>query len=180
MSISNKGRAVLALGVLVILLGAAGIGAVRLKDALAPKPVTQPLAFNHKHHMDEKLGLSCEACHKGVEEDTHASIPAVATCVKLCHTEAQGTHPDEPKLREYAERGEAIPWNQANKQPGHVHFSHVAHVKWAKLDCKECHGDMKVKEEPVTLTTTHHLDMDACMKCHKEKGVSNDCLLCHK
>lgn len=180
MSISNKGRAVLALGVLVGLAGGAGLAAVRIRAELAPKPVTQPVAFNHKHHMDDKLGLSCEGCHKGVETGPHATIPAVSTCIKLCHTDPQGTHPDEPKLREYAAKGEAIPWNQANKVVGHVYFSHVAHVKWGKLDCKECHGDMKNREEPVTLTQTHNLDMNTCMKCHKEKGVSNDCLRCHK
>lgn len=177
---SRKAKAVAALATLAIVAGGSVFGTARVRAALKPPRVTQPLAFSHKHHMDEKLGLACESCHKGVESGPHAGIPAVATCVKLCHTEPQGAHPDEAKLREAAGRGEAVPWRQANRQPGHVYFSHVAHVKWGNLDCRDCHGDMRESVEPVTENQTHELDMDACMKCHREKGVSNDCLTCHK
>ncbi len=178
---SNRNKVLIAgIAALAILAGGAVFGYSRYKAFTSPVAVTQPLPFNHKHHMDEKLGLDCVACHKGVETGEHAGTPAVATCIKLCHTDPQGTNPEEAKIREYASRGEAIPWQQANRLPGHVYFSHVGHVKFGKMDCKECHGDMKERTEPVTLSTTHHLDMDACMECHKEKGVSNDCLLCHK
>jgi hypothetical protein len=181
MSISNRNRFVIAgIAAIAFLGGGAAFAWSRYKAFTAPVPVTQPLPFNHKHHMDEKLGLTCDACHKGVNEGPHAGIPAVNTCIKLCHTDPQGTNPAEAKIREYAAKGEAIPWQQANRLPGHVYFSHVGHVKFGKMDCKECHGDMKERTEPVNISTTHRLDMDTCMQCHKEKGVSNDCLQCHK
>jgi c(7)-type cytochrome triheme protein len=98
----------------------------------------------------------------------------------LCHTDAQGRHPDEPKIREYAGRSEAIPWVQVNRVVGHVYFSHAAHVVYAKMECAECHGEMKDKTEPVTTPQVAHLDMTRCMACHEERGASNDCLRCHK
>ncbi|MBI2922880.1 MAG: cytochrome c3 family protein [Planctomycetes bacterium] len=179
MSTSNP-RILVAAGIaaLVVLVGG-GVFAYSRYKAL-PDPVTQPVLFNHKIHMDEKLGLTCDSCHKGVNEGPHATIPAVATCIKLCHTDPQGTSPEEPKLREAAAKGNAIPWIQVNKLPGHVYFSHVQHVKFAKMDCKECHGEMKDRTEPVSQTQTSRLDMDTCIDCHQEKGVSTDCLRCHK
>lgn len=181
MSISNRNKLVVAgIGALALFAGGAAFAYSRYKAYVTPLPVTQPIQFKHKTHLDEKLGLTCDSCHKGVNEGPHAGIPSVATCIKLCHTDPQGTNPEEPKVREYAARGEAIPWQQANRMAGHVYFSHVGHVKFAKMECKECHGEMKDRTEPVTMSTTHHLTMTACMACHQEKGASNDCLLCHK
>ncbi|MBI2191664.1 MAG: cytochrome c3 family protein [Planctomycetes bacterium] len=142
-----------------------------------PKPVTQPIAFNHKKHLAEDI--SCKDCHQHVEEGVHATLPAVKACL-LCHEEAKGSHPDEPKVRDYAKENREIPWIQVNRMVGHVYFSHSAHVKYAEMDCKECHGDMKEKEEAVTVSQVEHLTMGRCMACHEEKGVSNDCLGCHK
>lgn len=142
-----------------------------------PEPVVQPLAFNHKRHIEEDI--ACKDCHKRVEDSPHATFPKIRQCL-LCHEEAKGTHPDEPKIREYAKEGREIPWIRVNRLPGHVYFSHEAHVRYAKLDCRECHGDMKQRTEPVTVSQIRHLDMDTCMRCHTENNVSNDCLRCHK
>jgi len=97
MSISNRGKVAIALSVLVVLAGGAALAAVRIKSKyIDPQPVTQPIDFNHKLHMDKNADLTCETCHKGVADSRYASIPAVTTCVKLCHSEApEGcTHPD--------------------------------------------------------------------------------------
>lgn len=139
--------------------------------------VTQPLAFNHKRHIEE--GMSCLDCHKGADQRAEAGFPPIRSCL-LCHSEAKGTHPDEPKIREFAERKESIPWIRVNRMPGHVYFSHAAHVAYAKMDCRECHGEMKDRTEPVTRSQVDHLNMNRCMACHDSKGVSTDCLRCHK
>ena len=141
------------------------------------QPVVQPIAFNHKRHLAE--GLSCKDCHKRAETGPHATIPPVKACM-LCHSEAKGTDPEEAKVRAFAEAGHDIPWIQVNRLPGHVYFSHAAHVGYAKMDCAECHGDMKDRTEPVTVSQIGHLTMDRCMTCHQSKGVSLDCLRCHK
>lgn len=138
---------------------------------------TQPIQFNHKRHIEE--GMNCVDCHKQVEKGIHATIPNLKQCL-LCHSDPQGSNKDEPKIREYAQRGEEIPWIQVNRLPGHVYFSHRVHIVMAKMDCSECHGDMKGRTNPVTSSQIEHLSMDKCMECHKQYNVSNDCLRCHK
>jgi menaquinone reductase, multiheme cytochrome c subunit len=140
-------------------------------------PVVQPLFFSHQRHIAE--GMNCVDCHRQADKGTHATLPPVKACL-LCHAEAKGEHPDEPKIREYAERQEEIPWARVNRLPGHVYFSHVAHVGYAQMECATCHGEMKELQAPVTMSQIRHLDMRACMNCHEEKGASNDCLRCHK
>lgn len=142
-----------------------------------PETVRQPIAFNHQLHMAQEM--NCIDCHRGAKSSTHATLPTLKQCM-LCHSEAQGEHPDEPKIREYAERKEPIPWILVNRLPGHVYFSHEAHVTGQGMDCRECHGEMKDRTEPVVLSQITHLTMKRCMDCHEQKGASNDCMRCHK
>lgn len=142
-----------------------------------PRSTVQPIAFDHARHHAEDLG--CLDCHKTAETGPYASLPRIASCL-LCHQEPKGESAEEARVREYAERKEEIPWVQVNRMPGHVYFSHAVHVKLAKMDCAECHGDMSVAKEPVTVSQVEHLTMRSCMECHSEKGASNDCLACHK
>lgn len=135
------------------------------------------MSFSHKRHLQE--GISCKDCHKRAEHGLHATFPSIKVCL-LCHKEAQGEHPDEPKIREYAQAGRQIPWQQVGRLPGHVYFSHADHVRYAKMDCHECHGEMKEQDEAITLPRVGEFDMDWCMACHWDKDVSNDCLSCHK
>lgn len=139
--------------------------------------VVQPIAFDHALHAEQDLG--CIDCHATADRAARASFPKLATCL-LCHSEPQGEHPDEPKLREFAERGAEIPWVQVNTSVGHVYFSHAMHVKLGAMECAECHGDMSAQREPVTRSQVAHLSMARCMDCHAERGASNDCLACHK
>lgn len=168
-------KTVVLVGAVVLGLAAAGVWA--MAQALGPPPVVQPMAFNHKRHLQEEI--ACKDCHKQVEEGAHATIASIKACL-LCHEESKGNHPDEPKVREYAKDGREIPWAQANRLVGHVYFSHAAHTAYAKMDCRECHGEMKDATEAVTRSQIDHLTMSRCMACHEEKGVSNDCLMCHK
>jgi hypothetical protein len=48
------------------------------------------------------------------------------------------------------------------------------------MTCVECHGDMENRTAPVTESQIDGLSMRACMDCHFERGVTNDCLACHK
>ena len=137
----------------------------------------QPLAFNHALHAEQDLG--CLDCHTEADKGAYATLPRVKACL-LCHAEPQGEHPDEPKVRAFAEDPGAIPWVQVNRVAGHVYFSHEAHVRWGGMDCAECHGDVRRSTAPPTESQVDDLTMERCMECHSQRGASNDCLTCHK
>lgn len=139
--------------------------------------IVQPIMFNHALHAEEDM--ACLDCHARADKGPYATYPPVATCL-LCHGEAQGEHPDEPKIREFAESLGAIPWKRINRMDGHVYFSHEAHVRFAEMECATCHGDVASLAEPAGQSQVEHLTMERCMSCHEVEGVTNDCLACHK
>jgi c(7)-type cytochrome triheme protein len=140
------------------------------------QPVEQPLHFNHANHMKEEL--TCDGCHRGALTRDVAGFPKIKGCM-LCHDEAKGEHPDEPKVREYKESNKPIPWVRVNGNEGHVFFSHRAHAL-AEIECARCHGDVENMTEPIRLPTAELHSMDACMACHAKEQASNDCLECHQ
>jgi len=137
----------------------------------------QPFRFSHKLHMEQDL--TCVECHLNAQTGAVATLPPTRVCL-LCHEEAQGEDPDEPRVREYAELGDYIPWVIVNQTAGHVYFSHEAHVTWGAMDCDTCHGDVGSATETFTASQTANLTMGVCMDCHVERGANNDCIACHK
>ena len=83
-----------------------GLGAVAVASGSwrAPRSVVEPVAFDHKLHI-EKEDLECTECHAGAEEGIHAGLPDIHECAD-CHERAKGEHPDEPKVREFASKDE--------------------------------------------------------------------------
>ncbi len=159
-------------------IGAAALAVVLGLAFKSREPVVrQPIAFDHALHKDQNL--SCSDCHARAETTPYAGLPAIKQCL-LCHKEPQGQHPDEARIREYADKGEEIPWIQVNRLAGHVYFSHAVHVKLGGMQCADCHGDMSAQKEPVVASQIDHLTMSRCMQCHAERRASNDCLACHK
>jgi hypothetical protein len=141
-----------------------------------PKPVKQPMALSHKRHME--ANMKCVTCHPGAEDQVLAQFPTVVECMD-CHGKARGDHPDEPRVRQYAERQEEIPWVRVDRLPGHVYFSHGTHVTAAKMKCEECHAGILVATKPLVLPDIA-LSMEDCMRCHRERRASNQCKSCHK
>jgi c(7)-type cytochrome triheme protein len=144
----------------------------------------QPLPFDHSLHTSIELDsgkLACTDCHAGAEKATHAGLPALTTCMR-CHMRPQGDPPsaDERRVRQAFAEGGAFAWIQVTRNPGHVHFSHAAHVTVGHLECAECHGDVTQWTEPPSKPTAKLNSMRACMSCHRERGVSNDCGTCHQ
>jgi hypothetical protein len=142
----------------------------------APVPVKQPMALSHKRHME--ANMKCVTCHPGAEEQVLAQFPNVADCMD-CHFKARGDHPDEPKVRAYAEHKQEIPWIRVDRLPGHVHFSHAAHVTLAKMKCEDCHQGILSATLALTLPDIHQT-MEDCMRCHREHKASVECKVCHK
>ena len=141
-----------------------------------PVPVQQPMALSHKRHME--ANMKCVTCHPGAEDQVLAQFPTVVDCMD-CHFKARGDHPDEPKVRQYAERKQEIPWLRVDRLPGHVYFSHGVHMTAAKMRCEECHQGILEATKPLALPDVH-LTMEDCMRCHSERKASNQCKACHK
>ncbi len=139
---------------------------------------TQPLAYNHKIHIDN-AGLTCTDCHTTVESSASATIPNLEIC-STCHSDQPLSESgEEKKLLQFVSSQTVIPWKQVYNVPNHVFFSHRRHVTRGRVECKACHGDIKEFTTPVSsqfLQTT----MENCMQCHRENNVSNDCLSCHR
>lgn len=137
----------------------------------------QPMDFSHKRHTEAEI--DCLTCHEKAGDQYLATAPKLRACMK-CHKEQQGKDPEEAKVREFAAKKQEIPWVRVNWMPGHVHFSHQAHVGFAEMECDVCHGAMKQQEHALTRSNTSQLTMRACIKCHADKGVTSDCVTCHK
>lgn len=163
--------------IIIFLLGVFVIGAT-----MRVGKVSQPIWFNHKVHIEAE-DMECTDCHEHVEKSDHATLPLISVCID-CHSEPpeeleEEYKEEEEKVRKYWDEGKQIPWVKVNRYPGHVYFSHKAHVVWAGMECKECHRDYTKVEEPVTKPDIH-FDMYDCIDCHMKKQASVDCLACHK
>ena len=163
-------RRLLAGSVLVILL-------VAIAVAMVGEPVTQPIDFNHRMHVED-VGLECTDCHLYALTGMRATIPNLEVCGD-CHEEAQSDSPEEARLVGIIQSGERIPWWKVHRVPDHVFFSHRRHTAVAQIECETCHGEVAELEMPLTRPLVR-MTMDRCIECHRESEASNDCLLCHK
>lgn len=144
----------------------------------------QPLPFDHSLHVNIQVGeekLRCVACHTGVDKGDHAGLPPLTTCLR-CHMRPQGDPPSEKesRVRTAVAEGGPFRWIQVTRNPGHVFFSHAAHVSLAKIECAECHGDVASWSEPPTRPEARLLSMRKCMSCHRDNGAPNTCGTCHQ
>lgn len=173
-----------------VLVAATGIAAlstlafVQSQEGADPPPsqtatTVQPIAFPHNTHAGD-FQIDCQYCHFSAERSVDAGIPPVASCMG-CHTVIQGRNKPEEvqKLREYWQRGEAIPWVRIYKVPDHVKFPHMRHVAAdaGNLECQECHGT--VEEIDVIEEVEQPLKMGWCVTCHRDNDASIDCTVCH-
>jgi menaquinone reductase, multiheme cytochrome c subunit len=168
----------------------------------------QPVDFNHALH-NGLVDNGCESCHFFRDDGTYSGVPKLAQCVG-CHEEANGEDPEEIKfVEEYVKKEREVPWLIYSRQPPCVFFSHAAHVKNAKMDCKACHGPIGESESlkpyqqnritgysrdiwgenmlGIKRNSWDRMKMDDCAECHAASGVSggsvqtvkDGCLVCH-
>lgn len=139
--------------------------------------VKQPIAFNHKKHVENNV--SCAVCHQFYDKSAKAGIPDVEIC-KRCHEDVVYVSSEKQKLLHFVNAREEIPWQQVYEVPQHVLFSHKRHVVAGKLECSQCHGDVAQIVAPIT-TPAVKLDMDGCIDCHRTAYKNpNECLMCHR
>ncbi len=139
----------------------------------------QPIAYNHKKHL--QMQLDCSLCHTGLTVDSiRAGKPQAETCA-MCHQPDSPItqSPEEKKLLSYIEKNQPIPWIQVNKLPDTVYFSHRRHFTIEKIPCAQCHGKMEEMIRPPEKPFVP-LKMKWCITCHQEQNASVDCNACHK
>jgi len=147
--------------------------AVKEYFSIQPTPV-QPIAFNHKIHIQN--ALQCADCHAGATQGPDAGIPSAGLCMS-CHQDIDADKPEIKKLAAYAAKGQEPPWQPVFwfYPEVHVRFQHAPHIRNG-VGCELCHGDMSQRTVAVK---TKDLSMNFCLTCHKAKGVSVDCIVCH-
>ncbi len=159
------------------------------ENADGPK---QPIPFSHAHHAGE-FEIDCLYCHSGTDRSAVAGMPSVELCMG-CHEHFPAEY-DELEgiqiLKDAWKNREPIEWEQIHRVPEHVQFRHNRHIS-AGLDCNACHGSAaepveeahKLRMVPDTKwwaygLPTQKLEMGWCIKCHRQNGASQDCLVCH-
>jgi len=133
----------------------------------------QPIPFSHRLHVTVKE-IDCRFCHSTVAQANAAGLPPVQKCL-FCHTYVIPNHPKIKRLTSLAERGQPVAWRKVTWLPDFVHFSHQAHIRKG-IECVACHGHVETMDR---VKQVHPLNMGFCLKCHRERQASVDCLTCH-
>lgn len=147
----------------------------------------QPLAFSHVTHAGA-LEINCAFCHRTVEKEETASVPAVEQCI-FCHKIISGTGDaavaEVQKLRDAFQEEKPLNWVRVHRLPDHVQFVHEPHIRFfaqqdpaAPLEatCATCHGDVKTMTK---VKQVRSLKMGDCVNCHKDYNAPTDCAACH-
>ena len=134
----------------------------------------QPISFSHRIHANEK-NISCFMCHEGALGKERAGIPPLETCM-LCHDRIIIHHPEIEKLKTHYVNNEPVKWEKVEDVPDFAFFHHGVHIL-RKIDCQECHGNVKQMDR---IEKVNEFSMKFCVDCHREKGASIDCYTCHR
>jgi len=134
----------------------------------------QPIPFSHRVHAGVKA-IDCRFCHPFVERSENAGLPEVEKCF-YCHEYVIPLHPEIRKEKHFLLTQTPVPWVQIFYIPDFVKFWHLPHVRWQKLDCVECHGDVREHDRLQQVD----FQMGFCIGCHKKLNAQLDCwLACH-
>ncbi len=159
--------------ILMVGLGVHGLFAMQEAQALgrtkdyAPN---QPIKFSHLIHAGENQ-IDCKYCHFTADYSLSANIPSNNVCLNCHNVIRSGTNSgtfEINKIHKAADSGNPVEWIRIHKLPDHSFFSHAQHVKAAKLECKECHGEV---EKMHILKQVEDLSMGWCLTCHRDKNV---------
>lgn len=163
----------------VLVLLFSSTAALRAQDAgpPSPKPVpaapAQPIAFNHKLHI-QTAKLECNDCHAPRGNGSTVTMPQPAKCM-LCHASVATDKPDIQRLAAAAKNEDSIPWVRVYRVPSFVTFSHKTHTD-AGNKCEECHGPVA---ERTAIALERPTNMGSCIACHQAKQAPTGCDTCH-
>lgn len=120
--------------------------------------------------------MACDVCHATAAKAERAGLPATSQCM-LCHENIKKDTPALRKLVRYAAESKPIPWVRLYKLRDFVFFSHAKHAA-AKVECAACHGP--VEQRAALTREIDAANMKFCLKCHRTRGASVQCNLCHE
>jgi len=143
------------------------------EEKLPGQPVPQPIAYSHKTHI--AAGLTCTGCHTMPGDGFAATYPKETFCMG-CHQSIKADSAGIQKLAQFAKEKKAVPWVKVYQVPDIVWFNHALHVKDAKIECGQCHGDVAQRD---VLFQEKSVMMNACVDCHAKSGAPNGCDTCH-
>lgn len=130
----------------------------------------QPIYFSHRVHAGVK-GIACQFCHPFVARSQNAGLPSVEKCF-FCHKYIIPQHPQLLKEWEYFIQKKPVPWIRVFFVPDFVFFNHRPHVGFRKLDCAQCHGDVKSKDR----LARFDFQMGFCVDCHRKMATNYNLL----
>lgn len=143
--------------------------------ASVPEPTanapTQPIAFNHKLHM-QTAKMACNDCHEPRNNGSTLALPQPPKCMS-CHASIAADKPDIKRLAEAAKNEDPILWVRVYRVPSFVTFSHKTH---SSNTCEECHGPVA---ERTAIAQEKDTNMGSCIACHQTKGAPTTCDTCH-
>jgi menaquinone reductase, multiheme cytochrome c subunit len=195
--VKHRGTLTFVLGFVAALAG----GWLALPHALYQR-IEQPVQFSHLTHSEEAIGMACADCHSLEPGGRFTGIPPLEQCAG-CHSEPLGESAAEKLfVDDYVATGREVPWLVYARQPENVYFSHAPHIGLAGIECQRCHGDHGISAalpplERNRISTysraiegrsivrvgrnrTDGMKMNDCSHCHRERGVVESCLTCHK
>jgi hypothetical protein len=144
-------------------------------DAASGEPgAPGEVPLDHSIHAG-KAGISCLACHAYADKSPVAGLPSGRKCMG-CHKFVAKEKPGVQLLARRVAEGRPLRWERVFSVPDFIYFSHRVHVR-AKVDCKECHGDMAWAK---AIRQDRPFTMGRCLGCHEERKATRDCLACHK
>jgi hypothetical protein len=158
------------LRVTLFCLGGALVGGVGLLVMMARsplrtherEPVTQPLDFDHRHHVADD-GIDCRYCHTTVETSASAGFPSTAVCMG-CHEQVWNKSPLLDVIRRAYFTGEPLEWRKVHRLPDFVYFNHSIHVAKG-VGCATCHGRV---DQMAEIRQEAPLTMRWCLDCHRD------------
>ncbi len=130
--------------------------------------------LDHSVHAGQAK-IPCLACHVWADRSPVAGLPSGRKCMG-CHRFVAKDKPGVQLLARRVEDGTPLRWQRVFSVPDFIYFSHRAHVR-ARVDCKECHGDMTWVR---TIRQDRPFTMGRCLACHEERKATRDCVACHK
>lgn len=165
---------------IIIILVVVVSGLLLMKAAARPEAPVQPIEFDHWQHVTKEEGpqLECTFCHENVDKSSHATIPNATTTCMACHESIKTESPEVQKLAALSQKNEQPAWIRVYwiEKSANVFYTHKPHIK-AGLECVTCHGRIgemhRVRREV-------NQSMGWCVECHRQRGVSIDCYVCHR
>ncbi len=130
--------------------------------------------LDHSIHAGQAK-MPCLSCHVWADKSPVAGMPSGRKCMG-CHKFVAKDKAGVKLLAARVEEGRPLRWPRVFAVPDFIYFSHRVHVR-ARVDCRECHGDMAATRE---IHQDEPFTMGRCLACHEERKATRDCLACHK